>query len=50
MLAGLSPEHKAKLDLKDATHYKYLTGVKLTLFFLVFGSIEKGFNVGIDEF
>jgi myosin-7 len=27
MLAGLSSDHKAKLDLKDATHYKYLTGV-----------------------
>ena len=27
MLAGLSAEHKSKLDLKDATHYKYLTGV-----------------------
>ena len=27
MLAGLSSEHKAKLDLKDASHYKYLTGV-----------------------
>ena len=26
MLAGLSKEHKAKLELKDATHYKYLTG------------------------
>ena len=27
MLAGLTKEHKAKLELKDATHYKYLTGV-----------------------
>ena len=26
MLAGLSREHKAKLELKDANHYKYLTG------------------------
>ena len=26
MLAGLSKEHRGKLDLKDATHYKYLTG------------------------
>ena len=26
MLAGLSKEHKSKLELKDATHYKYLTG------------------------
>ena len=26
MLAGLSKEHKAKLELKDATHYKYLMG------------------------
>jgi len=28
MLAGLSKDHKAKLELKDATNYKYLTGVK----------------------
>lgn len=27
MLAGLSNEHKQKLDLKDAGHYKYLVGV-----------------------
>ena len=27
MLAGLSKDHKAKLELKDASHYKYLTGV-----------------------
>ena len=27
MLAGLSKEHKDKLHLKDASHYKYLTGV-----------------------
>jgi myosin-7 len=26
MLAGLSKDHKTKLELKDATHYKYLTG------------------------
>ena len=26
MLAGLSKDHRGKLDLKDATHYKYLTG------------------------
>merc|ERR1712223_1095769 len=26
MLAGLSKEHKATLELKDATHYKYLMG------------------------
>ena len=26
MLAGLSKEHKEKLHLKDASHYKYLTG------------------------
>ena len=26
MLAGLSNEHKSKLDLKDATHYRYLVG------------------------
>ena len=26
MLAGLSNEHKSKLDLKDASHYKYLVG------------------------
>ncbi len=30
MLAGLSKDHKAKLELKDATHYKYLTGVSRT--------------------
>ena len=29
MLSGLSKEHKAKLDLKDAASYKYLTGVRL---------------------
>ena len=28
MLAGLSKEHKEKLHLKDASHYKYLTGVR----------------------
>ena len=28
MLSGLSKEHKAKLDLKDAASYKYLTGVR----------------------
>ena len=28
MLAGLSKDMKAKLELKDATHYKYLTGVR----------------------
>ena len=27
MLQGLSKEHKDKLHLKDASHYKYLTGV-----------------------
>ena len=27
MLSGLSKEHKEKLHLKDASHYKYLTGV-----------------------
>jgi len=27
MLAGLSAEDKKKLDLQDASHYKYLTGV-----------------------
>ena len=26
MLQGLSKEHKEKLHLKDASHYKYLTG------------------------
>ena len=31
MLAGLSKEHKAKLDLKDASSYKYLTGVRKQL-------------------
>jgi myosin-7 len=30
MLAGLSKDHKAKLELKDATNYKYLTGVSFT--------------------
>ena len=29
MLAGLTKEHKQKLDLKDASSYKYLTGVNL---------------------
>ena len=29
MLAGLSKEHKDKLHLKDASHYKYLTGVNI---------------------
>ena len=29
MLAGLTKEHKQKLDLKDASSYKYLTGVKI---------------------
>ncbi len=29
MLAGLSKDHKAKLELKDAAHYKYLTGVRV---------------------
>jgi hypothetical protein len=29
MLAGLSKEHKDRLHLKDASHYKYLTGVSL---------------------
>ena len=28
MLAGLGKEQKAKLDLKDATHYRYLMGVR----------------------
>ena len=28
MLAGLSKEHKDKLHLKDASSYKYLTGVR----------------------
>ena len=28
MLAGLSKEHKDRLHLKDASHYKYLTGVR----------------------
>ena len=28
MLSGLSKEHKEKLHLKDASHYKYLTGVR----------------------
>ena len=32
MLAGLSKEHKDKLHLKDASHYKYLTGVSRDLF------------------
>ena len=32
MLAGLSKEHKDKLHLKDASHYKYLTGVSRELF------------------
>ena len=27
MLSGLSKEHKEKLHLKDASAYKYLTGV-----------------------
>jgi myosin VIIa len=27
MLAGLSAEDKKKLDLQDASQYKYLTGV-----------------------
>jgi len=27
MLAGLSSEDKKKLELQDASHYKYLTGV-----------------------
>jgi hypothetical protein len=27
MLAGLSKEHKDRLHLKEASHYKYLTGV-----------------------
>ena len=31
MLAGLSKEHKEKLHLKDASHYKYLTGVRNAL-------------------
>ena len=30
MLAGLTKEHKQKLDLKDASSYKYLTGVRTT--------------------
>ena len=29
MLSGLSKEHKEKLHLKDASHYKYLTGVNI---------------------
>ena len=29
MLAGLTKEHKQKLDLKDASSYKYLTGVRI---------------------
>ena len=32
MLAGLTKEHKQKLDLKDASSYKYLTGVNLIFF------------------
>jgi hypothetical protein len=32
MLAGLSREDKAKLELSDAGHYKYLVGVKNILF------------------
>ena len=32
MLAGLTKEHKQKLDLKDASSYKYLTGVNLKSF------------------
>ena len=28
MLAGLSKDHKEKLHLRDATHYKYLVGVR----------------------
>lgn len=28
MLAGLSKDMKAKLELKDASNYKYLTGVR----------------------
>ena len=27
MLAGLSKDMKAKLEIKDASHYKYLSGV-----------------------
>lgn len=28
MLAGMSKEDKQKYDLQDASHYKYLTGVR----------------------
>ena len=31
MLAGLSKEHKEKLHLRDASHYKYLTGERSVL-------------------
>ena len=27
MLAGMSKEEKARFELQDATHYRYLTGV-----------------------
>ena len=30
LLAGLSPDHKEKLHLKEASHYKYLTGGGVT--------------------
>ena len=36
MLAGLSKEHKDKLHLKDASHYKYLTGVSRELLTHIF--------------
>lgn len=33
ILAGLSPEDKAKLELTDASQYKYLTGVSFYILF-----------------
>ena len=39
MLAGLSKEHKDKLHLKDASHYKYLTGVSRELLTHIFFNI-----------
>lgn len=38
MLAGLSKEEKSKLELTDASHYKYLTGVRefKTVYFFYF--------------
>ena len=39
MLAGLSKEHKDKLHLKDASHYKYLTGVSREFLTYIFFNI-----------